>query len=110
MCGLCGILGGKGHWTDSSANPDTFSERHQTHTLRRERMDRTALVGRVLEFYSLGLKDWSGSSYILSTSTGKTVLVDNLSQMWAEAETLLKADCGPLDENLIEHLCRERPS
>lgn len=104
MCGLCGVLGGKGHWTDSSANPDTFAERNQTHTLRRERMERTALVGGVLKYYGLGLKDWAGSSYVLSSSTGKTILVDNLSQMWAEAERISNSDCDPLDEGLIEYI------
>ncbi len=105
MCGLCGILGGKGHWTDSSANPDVFTERSQTHTMRRERMERTALVGAVLKYYGLGLKDWAGSSYTLSTNTGKTVLVDNLAQMWAEAENITNKDCDPLDESLIDFIC-----
>ena len=107
MCGLCGILGGKAHWTDSSANKDTFGERSRSHTIRRERMDRTELVGRVLKYYRLGLKDWSGASYTLTSATGKTVLVDNLSQMWAEAETMINGDCDPLDEGLIAHITGE---
>jgi hypothetical protein len=104
MCGLCGILGGKGHWTDSSTNPDTFLERSQTHTMRRERMERTALVGGILKYYGLGLKDWAASSYMLSSSTGKTVLVDNLSQMWAKAENITNKDCDPLDAGLIDYI------
>ena len=109
MCGLCGILGGRGHWTDSSANPDTFAERAETHTIRRERMERTALVDRVLKYYRLGIKDWSGSSYMLRGSTGKTVLVDNLAQMWAEAEKMANRDCDPLDQGLIDHLSQQSP-
>jgi hypothetical protein len=108
MCGLCGILGGKGHWTDSSANPDTFIERAESHTIRRERLDRTALVDRVLKYYGLGLKDWAGSSYMLRGSTGKTALVDNLSQMWAEAQVMSNSDFDPLDEDLITYLQGQR--
>ena len=110
MCGLCGVLGGKGHWTDSSANPETFAERAETHTIRRERLERTALVGRVLKYYGLGLKEWAGSSYMLRGSTGKTALVDNMSQMWAEAEKMATRDLDPLDEGLIDYLHRERAS
>jgi hypothetical protein len=110
MCGLCGILGGKEHWTDSSANQEAFGERSQSRTMRGERMERTELVGRVLKYYRLGLKDWSGNAYLLTSSTGKTVLVDNLSQMWAEAETMINGDCDPLDEDLIVHISSEHPT
>lgn len=106
MCGLCGILGGKGHWTESQAAPDAFAGRSDSHTARRERIDRTGLVNQVLQHYRLNLKDWSGSSYVLKGGTGKTVLVDNLSQMWAEAERMTGRDLDPLDESLITDLMR----
>ena len=80
------------------------------HTIRRERLERTALVGRVLKYYGLGLKEWAGSSYMLRGSTGKTALVDNMSQMWAEAEKMATRDFDPLDEGLIDYLHRERAS
>ncbi len=104
MCGLCGILGGRGHWTDTSTNPETFAARHVVPTYRRERQERTALVNRVLKHYGLSLKDWSGSSYILKGATGKSAIVDNLSQMWAEAETLTGREFDPLDDDLIRSL------
>lgn len=101
MCSLCGILGGKGHWTDTSSTPEAFAGRADTHTVRRERIERTALVNRVLQHYRLTLKDWSGAQYVLRTATGKTAIVDNLSQMWAEAERLTGRDMDPLDEGLV---------
>lgn len=104
MCGLCGILGGRGHWTDTATNPDVFAAREAVPTYRRERQERTALVNRVLKHYGLSLKDWSGSSYILRGSTGKTAIVENLSQMWAEAETLTGRTFDPLDDDLIRAL------
>ena len=106
MCSLCGILGGKGHWTDSSSTPEAFSGRSDTHTARRERIDRTALVNKVLQHYRLTLKDWSGAQYVLRTGTGKTALVDNLSQMWAEAERMTGLEMDPLDEALMAELAR----
>ncbi len=108
MCGLCGILGGKGHWTDSSTTLDAFAGRTDTHTMQRERMERTALVNRVLKPYRLSLKDWSGTSYMLQGGTGKTAMVDNLSQMWAEAERMTGQDFDPLDEALIDELAADR--
>lgn len=104
MCGLCGILGGKGHWTDTATTPEAFAGRADTHTVRRERIERTALVNRVLAHYRMTLKDWSGAQYVLRTGTGKTALVDNLSQMWAEAERLTGREMDPLDERLVAEL------
>ncbi len=104
MCGLCGILGGRGHWTDPATNPGAFAGRGDSHTLARERQVRTALVNRVLGHYALSLKDWNAASYVLRGGTGKTALVDNLSQMWAEAEAMTGRECDPLDEDLIAAL------
>ena len=104
MCGLCGMLGGKAHWTDPSGTPELFAGRTVTHTARRDRLDRVGLVNKVLSHYKLSLKDWSGSQYILRTSTGKTALVDNLSQMWAEAEKMTGHEMDPLDPHLLADL------
>ena len=106
MCGLCGILGGKAHWTDTAATPEVFSARGVTHTAQRERFDRAELVNRVLAHYRLSLKDWSGAQYVLRSGTGKTALVDNLSQMWAEAEKMTGREIDPLDPGLISGLTR----
>ena len=104
MCSLCGILGGKAHWTDSSATPDVFAGRAQSHTARRERLDRAGLVNQILRHYRLTLKDWAGTQYVLRGSTGKTALVENLSQMWAEAERLTGRPLDPLDPELLADL------
>jgi hypothetical protein len=104
MCGLCGILGGRGHWTASDTNPATFASRTQSHTTLRERQERSRLVNRVLSHYGLGLKDWSGNAYVLHGNTGKTAIVENLSQMWAEAEKMTGRTFDPLAEDLISDL------
>ena len=48
MCSLCGILGGKAHWTDSSGAPEVFGDRDAGRTVRRDRLDRAGLVNKVL--------------------------------------------------------------
>jgi hypothetical protein len=104
MCGLCGVLGGRGHWTESATNPDAFAARAEQGTSLRERQQRTRIVNQVLGHYGLGLKDWSGNAYILKGNTGKTAIVDNLAQMWSQAETLTGRSFDPLADDLIADL------
>jgi len=75
-------------------------------TLRRERQGRTRLTNQVLRHYGLTLADWAATSYVLKSRTGRTALVDNLSQLWAAAEDLSKRPCDPLDEDLLADLRR----
>ena len=104
MCSLCGIVGGRDHWTDSAASPAAFSSRQQRHTWHRERQTRARLLNAVLRPYGLSLKDWSGNAYILRGRTGQTAIVNNLGELWAEAERLSRRDCDPLDPTLLATL------
>jgi hypothetical protein len=62
------------------------------------------IVNIVLKQFSLVLADWEGAKYQLSTRTGRTEIVDNLSQVWPAAERLLGRACDPLDPALIERI------
>lgn len=104
MCALCGVLGGDGHWTDAPARPGVFTRNVDSLQRRRERVKRVACAQKVLAFYGLTLTDWQASSFILSTRTGKTELVDNLTHLWSAAEKLIGRPCDPLDPRLIERL------
>jgi hypothetical protein len=104
MCSLCGILGGRGHWADSATSPEAFARRAERHTWQRERQARTRLINRVLNHYGLSLKDWAGNAYVLRSRTGRTSIVNNLSEVWAEAERLSHKDCDPLDPALLQAL------
>jgi hypothetical protein len=104
MCSLCGMLGGRGHWTETATNADAFQGRAESHTWHRERQDRTRLVNKVLKHYGLSLTDWAATSFVLRSHTGQTRLVSNLSEMWAAAESLGRRDCDPLDEDLLTAL------
>lgn len=104
MCSLCGVLGGRGHWTDSASTPEAFVSRLDQTTRRRERQARTRLANAILGHYGLKLSDWNGASYVLSTRTGRTALVDNLTELWAAADGLANKACDPLDPDLIAAL------
>ncbi len=105
MCSLCGVLGGRGHWTDKSSHPEAFRGAAET-TRRRERQERIRLVDSVLGYYHLTVADWAGAAYVIGTHTGRTELVANLSELWTAAESLTGAACDPLDERLLDHLAR----
>jgi len=104
MCALCGVLGGSGDWTDAAARPGVCTRNVGSLERRRERINRVACAQRVLGFYGLTLSDWQAASFVLSTLTGKTEIVDNLTHLWAAAEKLTGRPCDPLDPQLIERL------
>ena len=104
MCALCGVLGGRGHWTDSTATPGAFATRQQTHTRARERQERTRLVNQIIHHYGLRLGDWSAGGHLLRNSTGRTAIVNNLSELWAATENLTRTHFDPLDESLLRSL------
>src|SRR5258708_35573672 len=109
MCALCGVLGSSEHWADAAARPGVFTRNIDAWERRRERTNRVAGASRVLGFYGLTLSDWQGTSFVLSTATGKTELVDNLGHLWASAEKLLGQPCDPLDPALIARLEVDSP-
>ena len=104
MCSLCGVLYGRAHWTESSGSPEAFQSRHEPHTRIRERQERVRVVNQVLKHYGLRLSDWQGNSYMLHQSTGRTELVENLSELWTAAEGLIKRPLDPLNADLLASL------
>jgi hypothetical protein len=104
MCALCGVLGSADHWADAVARPGVFTRNTDTAERRRERSRRIAHADRLLRHYGMRLGDWQGSSYLLSTATGKTEVVDGLAHLWASAEAISGRLCDPLDRDLIARL------
>ena len=104
MCALCGVLGGTEHWADAHARPGAFTRNTGPLERRRERARRVVAANRVLCAFGLGLSDWQGSAFLLSTRTGKTALVGDLGHLWAAAETLVGRPLDPLDPALLDRL------
>lgn len=101
MCVLCGVLGGSDHWTDAVARPCVFTRVADPLERRRERARRVSLANRVLSFHGMQLSDWQGATFTLSTATGKTEVVENLSHLWSVAERLSGHPFDPLDPALL---------
>jgi hypothetical protein len=106
MCALCGVLGGKGHWSDSAAAPAVFASRTEPQTRGRERQARTRLLNTVLKSHGIVVKDWSGSSYLLTGRTGRTAIVDTIADLWPAAERLAGRAIDPLDEHYLATLAK----
>jgi hypothetical protein len=104
MCALCGVLGGTEYWTDAVRRPGVFTRNTDAAARRRERAHRVVVANRILKHYGMALADWQGASFVLSTSTGRTEMVESLSHLWAAAERLLGRPCDPLDEGLMVRL------
>lgn len=104
MCSLCGVIGGNEHWVDAAARPGVYTRMTDTPTRRRERARRIALANRVLGHWRLSLADWQGTSFLLSTATGRTEIVEDLGHLWSAAERLLGRPCDPLDAALVARL------
>jgi hypothetical protein len=104
MCSLCGVLGGADHWTDSAAREGVLTRSTDAPSRRRERLRRVVLANKVLKHFGMTLSDWQGSSYLLSTLTGKTEIVENLTHLWIIAERLSARPCDPLSHDLLRRL------
>ena len=104
MCSLCGVLGGSEHWADAHDRPGAFTRNTGPLERRRERARRVAGANTILGLFGLGLSDWQGTAFLLSTRTGKTELVDNLSHLWQAAEKLVGHPMDPLDPALMTRL------
>jgi hypothetical protein len=98
------MLGGRGHWSETSTTPEAFASRREQHTWHRERQDRARLINRVLGYYGLRIDDWGGNAYVLKSRTGRNAIVNNLNEVWAAAEGMSSGACDPLDEALLEKL------
>lgn len=96
MCGLCGILAGADHWSDTAATPEGS-------TPPQLRQLRTRLANRVLAHYGLKLTDAPGA-LMLRSATGQSALAPHLGALWPAADRIGRKPLDPLDDELIEAL------
>src|ERR1700722_16471397 len=78
MCSLCGVLGGIEHWTDAIARPGIYTRNASLIERRRERANRVRITNHVLAQFGMTVSDWLGTSFLLSTRTGKTEIITDL--------------------------------
>jgi len=101
MCSLCGVLGANEHWTDAVARPGIYTRNAETVDRRRERANRVRVATQILAPFGMRLADWQGTSFIVSSRTGKTEMVNDLGHLWQAAERLSGKTCDPLDSAVI---------
>lgn len=106
MCALCGVLGGKDHWTEPLRREGVYIRFSDPAARRRERMRRIAEANIIVALFGLTLSDWQADSYVLATRTGKSELVADLAALWPTAEKLAGRRLDPLDPDTMER--RER--
>lgn len=94
MCNACGNPAVPGHWTDGGA----ASPRDRL----RARFHRAAVLNAILRPYGLSAYDGGSVPGIqLSTLSGAQVIVQNLAEVWAEAERLGGRPIDPLDPRYL---------
>ena len=106
MCALCGILGGKDHWTVPSPRDGVYTRVAGASERRRERTLRIVEANAILNLFSLSLEDWQGDSYILRNRTGRSEIVADLAALWPLAEAMAGRPLDPLDPETLQR--RER--
>jgi hypothetical protein len=102
MCALCGVLGGKEHWTAPVKREGVYVPGQEPADRRRERRRRIAEANAILGLIGLTLEDWRGDSYILRNRTGKSKVVADLAALWPAAEALAGRPLDPLDPEVLE--------
>jgi hypothetical protein len=106
MCALCGVLGGKDHWTEPLQRDGVYIRHRDPAERRRERTLRIAKAKRILDLFGVTIEDWQADSYVLRTRTGKTEIVPDLAGLWSAAEALAGRELDPLAPDVLER--RER--
>ena len=101
MCGLCGVLGSKVHWTDSDSK---LANRRVSATFRRERLYQIEIINKIIKKYGLHISDWHGASFLISSSTGATEIVNHIASVWEVAKKMSGKFFDPLDLTLLENL------
>jgi hypothetical protein len=101
MCALCGVLGGKEHWTAPVKREGVYVVGEEPADRRRERRRQIAEANAILGLIGLSLEDWRADSYILRSRTGKSQVVDNLAALWPAADALAGRPLDPLDAIIL---------
>src|SRR5574337_265761 len=102
MCALCGVLGGREHWTAPVKREGVYVRGEDAAARRRERTLRIAEANAILGLFGLLLDDWQADSYILRTRTGKSEVVADLAALWPAAEALAGRSLDPLDPGVLD--------
>lgn len=108
MCALCGVLGVEHHWSAAPTGPAAAAASADPARRRAERRHRIAAVNAVLAPARLKVAEWRGTAYLLRSATGRTTVVDNLSELWPAAQAMTGRSLDPLDPAVLDALEQQR--
>ena len=109
MCGFCGLMLGADHWSEMRKAPPEQGDHSSQGSRQRERLHCIALLNRITRHYGIAVRDWEGTSWIVSHATGETAVIDRLADLWPTVESLARRRCDPLSPALIASLESRAP-
>ncbi len=105
MCVLCGEFIEQLHWTDIEGREyDTIVAGEYQRDRKRSRDLRTKICNDLLNSYGIHLKEWNNSKFLMTNNKGKMSVIQDLGQIWQEAETMMGKPLDPLDPELLGKL------
>jgi hypothetical protein len=96
MCAFCGLFGNN--------NPSWLEVRSDSGPAQAARLTRIRRANELLSIFRLSLSDQQGAYYVLSGATGKTEVINSLSETWVAAEKILGKRIDPLSAGLLNRL------
>lgn len=98
MCGMCGLWGQTGHWSDPARLPGTRVEESVLH----RRAAQAAAVTLFTRSSGISVRDWAQTAWVVESVSGATEIVNSLGDIWAAAERLSGKPVDPLSLLLIQ--------
>lgn len=96
MCVLCGQMISSFHWSDMKEK--------DSQDYKKTKLKKARIISKILQFYGLYFKTWQNSKFIISDKKGKTIIVNDLGELWARVEEILGRSADPLDPSLLKFL------
>lgn len=105
MCILCGEFVEQIHWTDMERKQlETVVVGEHQRARKRSRDLRTKICNDLLKFYGITLREWNNSRFIMTNGKGKMAVLNDLGQIWQQAEEMIGHPVDPLNPKLLEKL------
>ena len=103
MCGLCGVIGPEGHWSDTSGDLVSVGKGK---TRISQRSYQLGIINAFLRLNGMSVSDWQGSSYLISDGKGSTEIASHVSAIWSIVDKLNEKKFDPLDKNFLSKLSK----
>lgn len=87
MCGFCGRPRGQLHWSAPLSGVDT----------QRSRLQKLSFLNVALSTVRLRARDFSGTAYVISGATGKSLVAYDMDAFWNDVEILCGHAIDPFD-------------